>query len=464
MMLLAVVLGAEAQNKGKTKKVTKTTLVRSNRVAFPGGKTFIYRVQLKDKKGTAFSLKHPEKFLSERSLQRRQRQGLSVDSTDLPLSARYLKELGKEGFSIVGGSKWNNTVLVKSSTEDVKAKLEQLPFVTGVRKVFTSPDTILLPYRYPLVKDTVKYLGKDSIYGYAHIQNALFDGIKLHEQGYRGKGMLIGILDGGFMNVDSIAAFKDVDIIGKRDFAYPYTSDICSELDHGTMVLSCMAARTKGLFLGDAPEASYLLLRTEMGYIETLLEEDNWAMGAEYADSVGVDLINSSLGYNRFDDKSTSYKYWELNGKTALISRTASLLASKGIILVNSAGNEGSGSWKKIGVPADASDILAVGALRSDSLNTNFSSLGPSADGRVKPDVMAMGGDVLVYNGRGKITFASGTSFASPLTCGAVACLWQKYRNKTALEIMDMVRRSGNNFAHPDNVFGYGIPNFGSAN
>ena len=465
IFLLGTVLGVGAQNRSRAPKDGKRhTAQTSNRVPFPGGKTYIFRVQLKDKKGTEYNLKHPEKFLSERSLQRRERQGLGVDSTDLPVSTRYLKQLARQGFSVVGGSKWNNTVLVKSSSESVKGELEQLPFVTAVRKVFTSPDSITPPFRFPLVPDTMKYKGTDTTYGFTHKQIALFNGQKLHAEGYRGKGMLIAILDGGFMNADKMDAFKGVDIVGKRDFAYPYTSDICSELDHGTMVLSCMAGRSEGRFLGDAPEASFLLLRTEMGYVETLMEEDNWAMAAEYADSVGVDIINSSLGYNRYDDKSTTYRYWELDGKTALVSRTASMLARKGIVLVNSAGNEGTSQWKKVGVPADASDILAVGALRADSTNTTFSSLGPSADGRVKPDVVAMGERVMVYSGRGDIRPANGTSFASPLTCGMVACLWQKFRNKTALEIMDMVRRSGNNSAHPDNVYGYGIPDFGNAN
>ena len=178
---------------------------------------------------------------------------------------------------------------------------------------------------------------------------------------------------------------------------------------------------------------------------------------------MGADLINSSLGYNQYDDKTTSYRYRDLNGRTALISRTASMLAGKGIVLVNSAGNSGMGEWKKIGVPADAPDILTVGALGTDGKNAPFSSIGPSADGRVKPDVMAPGFPVKVISGNGVVKEANGTSFASPITCGVVACLWQALPGKTALEIIDLVRRSADNFSTPDNIFGYGKPDFAKA-
>ena len=194
-----------------------------------------------------------------------------------------------------------------------------------------------------------------------------------------------------------------------------------------------------------------------------MMEEDFWAMGAEYADSIGADLINSSLGYNLYDVKEMSHKYSELDGKTSLISRTASMLASKGIIHCNSAGNAGNDPWKKIGVPADADDILAVGALTPKKMNANFSSVGPSADGRVKPDIMAPGNPTAVVNGRGNISYGSGTSFASPLLCGMVACLWQALPGKTACEIMDLVRMTGDRANEPDNIFGHGIADFGKA-
>lgn len=435
---------------------------RAQKIAFPGGKTYLFRVQLRDKKGTKYSLKHPEKFLSERSLRRRERQGLKTDSTDLPLSQKYLDELNAAGFEVVGGSKWNNTALVKLTDSLNAGGLAAFPFVTGARCVFHSPDSISRQRVFPLKSDTTEAIpGKP--YGKATRQIEQLNGRKLHEAGFRGKGMLIGVIDGGYMNVDIIPAFKDVVIVSTHDFVYPYKSDIYHLLDHGTMVLSCMAVVDSFRYVGTAPEAHYMLLRSEYGPTESLSEEDSWAMAAEYADCEGVDVINSSLGYAQFDDKSTNFRYSELDGKSTLISRTASMLADKGMILVCSAGNSGDEPWKKITPPGDAENVLTVGAVNAKGVNTNFSSLGPSQDGRVKPDVMALGGTARVFNGRGVNSTANGTSFASPICCGMVACLWQALPGKTAREIIGLVRASGDRASTPDNVFGYGIPDFWKA-
>jgi subtilisin family serine protease len=229
------------------------------------------------------------------------------------------------------------------------------------------------------------------------------------------------------------------------------------------MVLSDMGANMDSLFVGTAPHASYLLLRSEDGRTEALVEEDYWAQAVEYADSIGVDIINSSLGYTKFDDQETNHAYREQDGKTAINSRTASMIASKGMILVNSAGNEGLKTWKRINFPADARDIIAVAALSSDSVNARFSSVGPSFDGRVKPDVAAQGNMSTVIDGTGVITTANGTSFAAPITCGMVACLWQALPQKTSYEIMNLIRQAGHHAAYPDNIYGYGIPDFWKA-
>lgn len=434
------------------------------KVAYPGGKHWLVRVSLADKKGTPYRLSKPERFLSARAIERRKRQGISVDSTDLPITPAYIEQIRKQGFEVVCQSKWNNTVLVKNVYEDGLEKLKQLPFVKDAKNVFHAPDSFNVPKRSEL--ENIPYK-QDSVenkeHGLAHRQIDMMNGIRLHEAGFRGKGMLIAILDGGFMNVDSIPVFTTVNIIGTKDFSTPKSSNIYSELDHGTMVLSTMATNLPYIYIGTAPEASYLLIRTEAGATESLAEEDFWAAGAEYADFMGVDIINSSLGYTTYDDKSTSHVYADLDGNTSFVSRTASRLAAKGIVLTNSAGNSGSGTWKKIGVPADARDILAVGAITKNKVNTVFSSVGPSADGRVKPDIMAIGNACWLIKGNGKIGTANGTSFASPLACGMVACLWQALPNKTAFEIMDLVRRSAHQYHQPDNIFGYGIPDFWKA-
>ena len=436
----------------------------SKRVAFPGGKYKIYRVALQDKRGNDYSLKHPERFLAERALQRRSKQELAVDSTDLPISRKYLKKLAANGFTVIGGSKWNNTVLVKDTSASASQRLSALPFVTSVTRVFAGADSVKVSAPFAIKADTAEahYKAKTA-YGHGGSQIRFFNGQKLHEAGFRGKGKLVAVVDGGFMNTDKIGYLKNVNIAGTRNCVYPYTSNIYDELDHGTMVLSTMAANSDSLFVGTAPGASYLLVRSEYGPLENLVEEDFWAQAVEYADSMGADIVNSSLSYTQFDDKAASHKYREQDGLTALVSHTASMMAGKGMILVNSAGNEGARSWKRIGFPSDARDILTVGAASRDSVNTTFSSVGPSYDGRVKPDVMAVGARATVVSGEGIITAASGTSFSSPITCGMVACLWQALPDKTASEIMELIRRSADRAQCPDNIYGYGIPDFWKA-
>ncbi len=435
-----------------------------HRTAFPGGKYQIYRVALQDKRGSDYSLKHPERFLSEKALNRRNKQDLSVDSTDLPLSRKYLKKMAAEGFTIIGGSKWNNTVLVKDTCATASLRLGALPFVTSVVRVFSGVDSVMVSEPDKVKPDTAQaHYNAKTHYGHSESQILFFNGQKLHEAGFHGEGKLIAVVDGGFMNADKIGYLNKVDIQGIRNCVYPYTSNIYDELDHGTMVLSTMAANSDSLFVGTAPGASFLLVRSEYGPLENLVEEDFWAQAVEYADSMGADIVNSSLSYTQFDDKAASHKYSEQDGITALVSRTASMMAGKGMILVNSAGNEGALSWKRIGFPSDARNVLTVGAVGNDSINTPFSSIGPSYDGRVKPDVMAVGSRATIISGEGVITTANGTSFSSPITCGMVACLWQALPSKSASEIMELVRQSADRASYPENIFGYGIPDFWKA-
>jgi hypothetical protein len=224
-----------------------------------------------------------------------------------------------------------------------------------------------------------------------------------------------------------------------------------------------MGGYIPGEFMGTAPQASYWLLRTEEGAAETVSEEYNWVAGAEFADSVGADMINSSLGYTTFDFPSMDYTYSQLNGNTTIITKGADLAARTGILVCNSAGNSGASSWYYIGAPADADSILSIGAVKSDRSVASFSSFGPTSDGRIKPDVSSMGQQAYILGLMGNTQTGNGTSFASPILCGAVACLWQKYPNKTNFEIMDAVRRSAHTYSNPTNQYGYGIPNFGVA-
>ena len=445
-----------------------TTLMArdTDRVKFPGGKCYMLRVELSDKQGTAFSLDHPEDFLSQRAIERRLRQRLALDSTDLPLSDNYVEAVEATGVETIVKSKWNNTMLVRTRKLDVMKTLSRLPFVTHVTKVWTSPDSIERRKPRPHYRTTFnKWDNLDqNPEGVTYGQLEMLGGNRLHQQGYRGRGMVIAVLDGGFMNADVIPVLTRIRLLGSVDFTLAVNREsIYNGIDHGTMVLSTMAAYEPGMFVGTAPDAGYWLLRCEDTQTEQMAEEDYWAAAVEFADSAGVDVINSSLGYHHFDDPSQNYRYCQLDGCSTLISRTASMVAQKGMILVNSAGNDGMGTWKKINVPADARDIITVGAVSANRENAAFSGIGPTADGRVKPDVMALGSPTSVITGRGVISKDIGTSFSAPLVTGMIACLWQAFPHKTALEVMDMVRQSGDNVECPDNIFGYGIPNFWKA-
>ena len=442
--------------------------------AYPGGRYYIWRYTLQDKQGSAYSLAHPGRFLSHKSLERRKRQGLALDSTDLPVSPRYLRQIEKASaafvhdqkqrsleWTIIGTSRWNNTVLVRANDTTLLQRLATLDCMQKAEHVWTSPDSIPRLVRQ---KAHDSFNPWDSVpgapYGNGQDQIEMLLGQRLHHIGMKGQGMTIAILDGGFQNADAIPALQRIDIGGTKDFVYPNSPYFYQETDHGTKVLSAMGANVPQVLVGTAPEARYWLLRCEDQQSEQPVEEDYWAMAAEYADSLGADIISSSLGYNDYDDLPGYYHQRDLDGHTALISRTASMLAQKGIILVNSAGNSGMGPWKKIAFPADAEDILTVGALNIEQKNAPFSGVGPTQDGRVKPDVMALGSPTALISGRGTIVRDMGTSFSTPVVAGLVACLWQALPQKNAGEIMELVRQASSNYQRPDNIFGYGIPNF----
>ena len=435
----------------------------SQKTKYADGPAFIYRVYLTDKAGSSYTLDRPARFLSRRSLERRRRQQLPLDTTDLPVSERYLRMLASESVSIVGTSRWHNTVLLRMKDSTQMQAIRQMPCVKGDRLVWLAPDSVVADHR---IAYSERFEERDSImgeiYGTARQQLYTLRGEQLHRSGFLGKGMMIAVLDGGFKNVDRIPEFQKVNILGTHDFVTRTDSQLFSETDHGTRVLSAMAIYHPYSFIGTAPKADYWLLRSEDQQTEQEVEEDYWTMAAEFADSVGCDIINSSLGYNEYDHQWMSYHLWQLDGHTAFVSRTASMLADKGIILCNSAGNSGMSPWKKIGVPADADDILTVGAIADlpSRRIAPFSSVGPSQDGRIKPDVVAIGAPTRVVSGRGVITDGTGTSFSTPVVCGLVACLWQAMPDKTARQIIQLIRQSGDNCQHPDNVYGYGLPNF----
>ena len=425
--------------------------------------TLKYRISLKDKAATEYSLKKPEKYLAAKAIERRRKQNLSIDSTDLPVCRKYIDEIRKQGVKIVVTGKWDNFVTVSCNDTTLIDRIAALPFVLSTEKVWISPGAgkpSMATERDSVLNQPT--IHPDSIYGRAITQIQMSNGDKLHEAGFKGQGMTIAVIDAGFHNVDKITAMQNIRILGTKDFVNQQ-ADIFAESSHGMSVLSCIGMNRPDIMTGTAPEASFWLLRSEDEYSEHLVEQDYWSAAVEFADSVGVDVINTSLGYYTFDDKSKNYKYRDLDGRHALMSRQASHIADKGMILVCSAGNSGAGSWKKITPPGDADNVLTVGAIDKRAVLATFSSVGNTADHRVKPDVVAVGVGSDVIRTDGNQGRANGTSFSSPIMCGMVTCLWQACPTLTAKEVIELVRRSGDRAGFPDNIYGYGVPDMWKA-
>lgn len=425
--------------------------------------TLKYRISLKDKAATEYSLKKPEKYLSAKAIERRRKQNLPIDSTGLPVCRKYIDEIRKQGVKIVVTGKWDNFVTVSCNDTTLIDRIAALPFVLSTEKVWISPGAgkpSMATERDSVLNQPT--IHPDSIYGRAITQIQMSNGDKLHEAGFKGQGMTIAVIDAGFHNVDKITAMQNIRILGTKDFVNQQ-ADIFAESSHGMSVLSCIGMNRPDIMTGTAPEASFWLLRSEDEYSEHLVEQDYWSAAVEFADSVGVDVINTSLGYYSFDDKSKNYKYRDLDGRHALMSRQASHIADKGMILVCSAGNSGAGSWKKITPPGDADNVLTVGAIDKRAVLATFSSVGNTADHRVKPDVVAVGVGSDVIRTDGNQGRANGTSFSSPIMCGMVTCLWQACPTLTAKEVIELVRRSGDRAGFPDNIYGYGVPDMWKA-
>jgi hypothetical protein len=311
------------------------------------------------------------------------------------------------------------------------------------------------------VRDTSRlYPSGDALkspYGYAEAQIKMLNGIKLHEEGYRGKGMQVAVIDAGFMNADRMSVFASADITGTHNVVAPGES-VYNDEGHGTKAFSCLAANMPGFMTGTAPEASYWLIKSEDARSEYPIEEDYWTAAAEFADSVGVKVISSSLGYFMFDEEALNYDRSLLDGKTAFITRAAEMAAEKGILLFISAGNEGGGDWEKITFPSDAENVFTVGAVTSEKGKSSFSSVGFTADGRVKPDAVALGTGVTVMDCNGNVRSGNGTSFATPVLAGLGICLWQALPWLSNKEIIGLIQRVSSQYKRPDIETGYGIP------
>lgn len=421
---------------------------------------YYFYVQFTDKNNTPFSLSRPAEFLSERAVARRIAYGLSCDSTDLPVNATYIQQIRNLGVPVHSWSKWMNGATLLLPDSGLMSRVRGLPFVKFVE--YTGK--LVVPVQAPRRKQSVKATYD---YGIAAAQINQLNGTTLHNEGFRGKGIQIGVIDAGFQNVDITPAFDSLRLQGRllgiKDIINP-NSNIYAEDGHGAVVLSTMTGNLPGQFLGTAPDASYWLIRTEYVPTEYKVETDFWCAGVEFADSVGVDEVTSSLGYFTFDDPSMNFTYADMNGKVSRASRAANMASRKGIVVLAAAGNEGSASWHYIGSPADADGMVSVGAVTTTGTPSTFTSFGPSSDGRVKPEICATGTSSAVVYTSGTTGYGNGTSFATPIMAGMFACLLQKYKSIDAMvdvpTLLNSVFKSGSLYANPTAQMGYGIPNF----
>lgn len=424
-----------------------------------------YWVQFSDKNNTPYSIYYPESYLSPRALQRRANQKIVIDEYDLPVTPDYLRRLSQTGATILNVSKWLNGAIVYIDDEQVLQAVENLPFVVSTRLCYA----IMQNYyddNYPVRVEGSSLGYIPSFYGDAFNHINTINGKPLHDAGFMGEGMVIAVMDGGFIGVDTIGIFKALRnegrLLGTRNFVDKNAS-VFKDSQHGTACLGLMAGYLPNEYVGTAPQASYYLFMTEDVYSENIIEEYNWVCAAEFADSLGVDVCSTSLGYVDFDNEEWTHSYADLDGATTPISRGAAIACSRGMLCVNSAGNSGQKPFPYIGAPADVKDVLTIGAVNVNGELAPFSSVGPTSDNRIKPDVLAMGwGDVVVaYNGT--YYSGSGTSFSCPIVAGMVACLWQARPYATPREINDALRQTANRHETPDNKYGYGLPDFGMA-
>ena len=422
-------------------------------------------VYFNDKPDAATQLNAPSNFLTQRALDRRNNQGIALTENDVPIHQPYIDGvIAANGITVMAKSKWLNCLHVQGSFEDINA-LTLLSYVNHVHFADASLNSKKPTPR--TITPVSKQLDVSTNFNYGNSSNQIqmLNGHLLHQANYTGTGIIIAVLDSGFINVNSTAPFQRLFdnnlILGGYNFV-SQDSNVYSLHNHGTLTLSCMGGYVDGELVGTAPDAQYYLFVTEDVTQESPVEESYWVEAAEEADRLGADVISTSLGYYVFDNPNYGHYYDEFTGNTAFASQGANIAFSKGIVVVASAGNSAGSPepYNHIGVPAEALNVLAVGAVKSDETYAAFSSIGPSFDGRIKPDVMAKGQAAVVANTSGTIQTASGTSFSCPIMAGMIASFWQAIPWATNQQVVDFVKQSADRFANPTNQFGYGIPDF----
>jgi subtilisin family serine protease len=418
-----------------------------------------YLIYFQDKGNWREKISNPNAFLSQAALDRRANSQILIDSLDTPIAEDYLLAFQhSKNISIIGVSRWLNSILVQTELSQ-----ESLEKMYGVKKV--APYAVVQANnKNKNVKGTQRLSSISGLqYGLAQTQINMIPGLAdLHQAGFTGKGITIGVFDSGFIGLPNNPAYKILNdegrLLGWRDFVFR-NSSVFNEDDHGTEVFSTIAAFLPPKMIGTGFGASFYLARTENAASETRLEEFYWLMAAEWADSLGMHIISSSLNYNTFDNPEENYTYANLDGKTSIISKAATIAATKGLLVVTSAGNYGARPWRYILPPCDADSIICVGGGRADGNRWASSSVGPTADGRIKPDVVALGQGCAIVTARGEVTTGSGTSYAAPLISGLAACLWQANPSAFAWQIRRSIIQSASLAQNPNNEIGHGWPN-----
>ncbi len=427
-------------------------------------------VYFNDKPNAQFYLDNPLEMLTQRALDRRANQGIALQINDTPIHQPYIDQVAaSEGITVKAKSKWLNCVHVRGSVDNISA-LSGLSFVDTIVFADDALNTSGKIRVSKPINPVNKILDVTESFNYGNSQNQIemLNGHLLHQANYTGTGKIIAVLDSGFINVNSTVPFQRLFDNNLILGGYNYVSqneDVYSLHNHGTLTLSCMGGYVDGQLVGTAPNAQYYLFVTEDVASENPVEESFWVEAAEEADRVGADIISTSLGYYAYDNPNYSHIYTNMTGNEAFASKGANIAFSKGMIVVASAGNSGLNAepFNHIGVPAEATNVLAVGAVKFDETYATFSSVGPGYENRIKPDVMAKGQSATVANTTGTIQTASGTSFSCPIMAGMVASFWSAVPSLTNQQVINFIKESSDRFNNPDYQFGYGIPDFQAA-
>ncbi len=405
--------------------------------------------------------------LSPIAIQKRTDRGIQTDAFDVAVSQGFISYIQNDkDIQFRTASRWLNAISIEThlTPNQIAARY---PFVKGIKrmqKMVTAQINQGEEEKEERREKKLKVLGPESSfdYGQSFTQQEMLGMPAFHNLGFQGEGIVIAVLDAGFPGVDTLPPFQHIwkkgRMVAWQDFV-ENEPGVFEDDTHGLQVLSCIAAIIPGSLIGTSPGASFILGRTEDARSESRKEEDNWVKAMEWADSLGADIIHSSLGYSTFDEEFFNYSYDSLDGNTAVTTRAAKVAVSRGILVSTSAGNEGFSSWHYITAPCDCDGVLCIGSVDSSGRHSYFSSVGPTFDGRTKPDVVAMGSRTLILQRNGQVGKGDGTSYAAPLVAGLAACLMQAHPTQKGTDIVNALKKSADKADEPNNRFGFGLPN-----